>query len=164
LRKTSQENGEVMYSMLYQGLKDRREANSGWGGPPARQRRERIRSSLLGKDDGEIRCPRIIRIGFDLTADQDPLVILQEILEEEGFGSPEDLREELSIPDKPYICRPDKATPKCTLHSSRGEILKNALMLGLCTAQLYDPARPVIWTRNSLTRAFELFDPEGFYA
>jgi hypothetical protein len=24
--------------------------------------------------------------------------------------------------------------------------------------------RPVIWTRSSLTRAFELFDPEGFYA
>lgn len=157
----------MTYSAILNGLRAvnrRKEANAGWGGPPARQRRERIRSSLLGKDDGEIRCPRIIRIGFDLTADQNPLEILQEILAQEGYGSPEDLRGEMPIPEKPYICRPDKATPNCTLRSSREEVLKNALMLGLCTSQLYDPSRPVIWTRSSLTRAFELFDPEGFYA
>lgn len=150
--------------MLLNGLRGRKEANSGWGHPPTRHRREHICSSLLGKDDGEIRCPRIIRIGFALAVSQDPLEILEGILAEEGYGSPEDLRQVVPIPGKTYICRPDKSTPQCTLHSSRGEILKNALMLGLCTAQLYDPARPVIWTRNSLTRAFELFDPEGFYA
>lgn len=150
--------------MIQAGFRPDRVANSGWGGPPVRQRRERIRSSLLGKDDGEIRCPRIIRIGFALTVSQNPLEILEGILAEEGYGSPEDLRQEVPIPRKAYICRPDKSTPQCTLHSSRGEILKNALMLGLCTTQLYDPSRPVIWTRSSLTRAFELFDPEGFYA
>jgi hypothetical protein len=164
LREVAQESGEVMYSTLLNGLKGRKEANAGWGGPPARQRRERIRSSLLGKDDGEIRCPRILRIGFCLEHGEDPLESIGQMLAEEGYGSPEDLRGEIPIPDRPYICRPDQSTPKCTLLSSRAEVLRNALMLGLCTSQLYDPARPVIWTRSSLTRAFELFDPEGFYA
>ena len=66
--------------MIQAGFRPDREANSGWGGPPVRQRRERIRSSLLGKDDGEIRCPRIIRIGFALTVNQNPLEILEGIL------------------------------------------------------------------------------------
>jgi hypothetical protein len=37
-------------------------------------------------------------------------------------------------------------------------------MLGLCTAHLYDPGRPVLWTRASLKRVLELFEPGGFYA
>ena len=37
-------------------------------------------------------------------------------------------------------------------------------MRGLCTAQLYDPARPVLWTQAALKRRLELFDPAGFYA
>jgi hypothetical protein len=163
VREIAQESGEVMYSMLLHGLRGRKEANAGWGGPPARQRRERIRSSLLGKNDGEIHCPRIIRIGFRLEDGEDPLESVAQLLAEEGFGSPEDLRGGIPIPARPYICRPDPS-PQCTLRSSRAEVLCNALMLGLCTSQLYDPARPVIWTRSSLTRAFELFDPEGFYA
>jgi hypothetical protein len=150
--------------MIQAGFRPDRVANAGWGGPPARQRHERIRSSLLGKDDGEIRCPRIIRIGFRLEYGEDPLESIGQILAEEGYGSPEDLRGEIPIPDRPYICRPDPSAPQCTLLSSRALVLRNALMLGLCTTQLYDPARPVIWTRNSLTRSFELFDPEGFYA
>ena len=43
-------------------------------------------------------------------------------------------------------------------------VLREALLLGLCTAWQYDPARPVIWTRASLTRHVELHDPAGFYA
>ena len=42
--------------------------------------------------------------------------------------------------------------------------LRQALMLGLCTAQMYDPARPVMWTETSLTRAVELYDSGSFYA
>ena len=37
-------------------------------------------------------------------------------------------------------------------------------MLGLCTTQVFDPDRPVLWTTTSLTRFVELFDPRGFYA
>ena len=43
-------------------------------------------------------------------------------------------------------------------------ILEQALLLGLCTAFQYDPARPVLWTRASLTRRVELYEPAGFYA
>ena len=150
--------------MIVAGYRPDQRANVGWGRPPARQRQEHIRSTLLGKDDGEIHCPRTIRIGFDLTANQDPLEFLATLLAEEGYGSPEDLRDAIPIPNRPHICRPDPGTPPCTLGSARTAVLRNALMLGLCTAHLYDPSRPVIWTRGSLTRAFELFDPEGFYA
>jgi len=43
-------------------------------------------------------------------------------------------------------------------------ILGQALLLGLCTTFQYDPARPVLWTRASLTRRVELYEPAGFYA
>jgi hypothetical protein len=44
------------------------------------------------------------------------------------------------------------------------DALYQALVLGLCTAWCYDPRRPVLWTRTSLTRQLELFDGRGFYA
>jgi hypothetical protein len=141
-----------------------RRANAGWGQPPARQRQERIASTLLGRHDGPIHCPRVIRIGFDLTARQDPLEVLEALLFDAGCGTPEELRRAIALPDRPYICRPDAGTPPCTLGSPRAEVLRHALMLGLCTAHLYNPSRPVIWTRGSLSRSLELFDPEGFYA
>jgi hypothetical protein len=139
-----------------------RMANAGWGGPPARHRRERITSSLLGKDDGEIRCPRIIRIGFALQKGQDPLEYLHELLVDEGYDGPDDLRKAVTIPDRSYICRPSNH-PGCPLESPPKEVFRQALMLGLCTAQLFDPRRPIVWTRSSLSRVVDLFDPEGFY-
>ena len=138
-------------------------ANAGWGGPPARQRREHIYSSLLGKKDGEIRCSRIIRLGF-LSPGDDLLEYLNDLIGAEGYRRSEDLRDDITIPEKPYICRPTKQPAPCSLNAPRTEVFRHALMLGLCTSQLYDPSRPVIWTRNSLTRVVDLFDPEGFYA
>ena len=49
-------------------------------------------------------------------------------------------------------------------HATDESILEQALLLGLCTAFQYDPARPVLWTRASLTRRVELYEPRGFYA
>jgi len=140
-----------------------RNANAGWGGSPARLRKERIRSSLLGNNHGEIRCPRIIRLGFHLPGD-DLLDHLNDLLAEEGYRRSEDLRDDISIPEKSYICRPTKETAPCLMSAPVEELFRHALMLGLCTAQLYDPSRPVIWTKNSLTRVVDLFDPEGFYS
>ena len=137
-------------------------ANAGWGGPPSRLRRERIVSSLLGKDDGEIRCPPVIRVGFALRNGEDPLELLQALLVDEGYDSLEDLKANIAIPDKRYICRP-YLHPECRLDAPPSEVLRQALILGLCTAQMFDPQRPVIWTRSSLTRVVELFDPAGFY-
>ena len=138
-------------------------ANSGWG-RPARQRSERIHSTLLDSDDGEIRCPLIIRLGFSLLPGENPLECLSELLAEQGFDSPEDLRHEIEVPDMPHICRPNPKKAPSNLAGPTTEVLWHALMLGLCTAQVYDPRRPVIWTRGSLTRVVDLFDPEGFYA
>ena len=138
-------------------------ANSGGGGPPARWRKERIRSSLLGNNHGEIRCPRIIRLGFYLPGD-DLLDCLNDLVAQEGYRRYEDLRDDIDIPEKPFICRPTKEAAPCLMSAPVTEIFRHALMLGLCTAQLYDPSRPVIWTKNSLTRIVDLFDPEGFYS
>ena len=137
-------------------------ANAGWGGPPSRQRKERIQSSLLGKDDGSIRCARVLRVGFFILKGQDPLEILEERLIDEGYESLEDLRRSIEIPDKRYICRP-YLHPECRLDAAPAEVFRNALILGLCTAQMFDPERPVIWKRSSLTRVVDLFDPAGFY-
>lgn len=140
-----------------------RRANT--GGPSSRTRRERISSSLLGKDDGAIRCPRILRIGLALPKG-DPVALLSRMLAEEGYGSAEDLRDEYEIPGKSLLARPYTQTEGIVdlLRAARRDILWHALMLGLSTAQLYDPARPVLWTQTALGRRLELFDPSGFYA
>ena len=139
-------------------------ANS--GGPSSRQRTQTISSSILGKDDGFVRCPRIIRLGLLFDEAEDPVAVLTGILAEEGYGGPEALRDEFSLPEERLICRPramcqDRLVVR---DAPRRRILEQALMLGLCTDQVFDPARPVLWTRTSLTRAVELFDPRGFYA
>lgn len=140
-----------------------RHANT--GGPCSRTRKERIRATLLGTDDGIIRCPRIVRVGIHFPS-VDPVDILTGILDEEGYGSPEDLRDELEIPDHRLIARPwtDSTGVVDPRHDERRDVLWNALVLGLCTAQVYDPSRPVLWTQASLMRRLELFDPAGFYA
>jgi hypothetical protein len=140
----------------------RKEANSGYGGPPSRSRKERITATLLGNDDGKIRCPRIIRIGFNLKQGEDPLTYLHDLLEQEGYGSAEELRGRFDIPKHAYVCRPS-LKPGHSLNGKPDVVLKQALMLGLCTAQMFDPTRPVIWTRSSLSRVVDLFDIQGFY-
>ena len=135
------------------------------GGPMSRTRREVIHSTLLGNDERLVRCPRIVRLGIDFPAG-DPVELVTQVLNDQGFGSPEDLIGEFDIPGQRLVARPHR------LHSgvvdivsgAARDVLWHALMLGLCTAQLYDPARPVLWTQAALRRRLELFDPTGFYA
>lgn len=136
------------------------------GGPGSRTRSERVVSSVLGQDNGRIRCPRIIRLGLQFSSTADPLDALEELLAQEGIGNPEDLRHTFLIPTHRLICRPT-ADDSFRLDIQKTEpcqVLEQALMLGLCTAHLFDPERPVLWTLSSITRAVELFDPSGFYA
>ena len=44
------------------------------------------------------------------------------------------------------------------------ELLRQVLLLGLCTPHFYDPRRPVLLTRASLGRRLELYVERGFYA
>jgi hypothetical protein len=137
-------------------------ANS--GGPMSRSRTERLRSTLLGNDTGGVRCPRVLRVGLDFGA-RDPLACARQLLEACGFTDERDARVALSLPVEPCICRPDPAPTPAALGSLPvHEALFQALVLGLCTAWCYDPRRPVLWTRTSLTRQLELFDGRGFYA
>jgi hypothetical protein len=135
------------------------------GGPMSRSRTERIRCSLLGQDGGWIRCPSVIRLGLDFGR-RDPLAELHRLLHAEGLPTAEDLRPRVLVPERPLICRPlTPAAGRLAVKEAKPEeVLRQALLLGLCTAYRFDPERPVLWTRTSVTRALELFDPEGFYA
>jgi hypothetical protein len=135
------------------------------GGPRSRTRQEQISATLLGNNDGLIHCPRTIRLGLRFE-NTHPVSCLESLLDEEGFKSPEDLRFEFALPAGRWICRVWNTDVKRILVSRapRRRVLKQALMLGLCTAQVLDPDRPVLWTETSVTRTLELFDPAGFYA
>ncbi len=124
-----------------------------------------IQTSLLGRDDGIVRCRRVIRLGLDF-GDGAPVDALYAMLEKRGFSKPEHLREVFGVPGKPLICGPlPSEVPRIVVrHAKPDDVLYQALLLGLTTAYMFDPGRPVIWTTSSVTRGVELFDPEGFYA
>jgi hypothetical protein len=132
----------------------------------SRRRSEHIASTLLGRDDGPIRCPRSLRLGLAFPRGADPVKAVETLLRGNGYGSAEDLRDEFPIPEGRLICRPlARNAPRLAVRDSpEREVLEQALLLGLCTAQVFDAARPVLWTQASLTRVLELFDPAGFYA
>ena len=159
---------EPPYAQLSAGLNgfNPHERLANIGGPMSRTRSEHIASTLLGRDQGAIRCPRSLRLGLTFPSRADPVKAIEKLLQSNGFGSAEDLRDEFALPEGRLICRP--LDPKATRLAVRGgperEVLEQALLLGLCTAQLFDPGRPVLWTQTSLTRGLELFDPAGFYA
>jgi hypothetical protein len=91
---------------------------------------------------------------------------VEAILLADGFFFPECLLDKFVVHPGKLICRPaPPSAEKLSIHSHDIEdVLCQALMLGLCTAQVFDPQRPVLWTETSLTRVVELFDPTGFYA
>ena len=136
------------------------------GGPMSRTRSEHVVSTLLGRDEGAIRCPRSLRLGLKFPSRADPVRAIEKLLLAGGYAGAEDLREEFALPEGRLICRPlAKGARRLPVRESPARlVLEQALLLGLCTAQLFDPERPVLWTQASLTRGLELFDPAGFYA
>ena len=139
-----------------------RQANS--GGPCSRSRSEHVTSTLLGRDEGTIRCPRVLCIGIDFGR-RKPLACATTWLRACGFADEQQALCALALPVGPCLCQTDP-TVRPTLASalSPPEGLRLALVLGLCTPWLYDPRRPVLWTTASLTRRLQLFDGKGFYA
>ena len=141
---------------------EERFANS--GGPMSRRRTERLSTTVLGRDEDTIRCPRVLRVGLDFGR-RSPLRCVRDLLKRCGFRDEHEARAAIVLPPEPCICRLDSAprpTPVKTLVPV--DALYQALVLGLCTPWRYDPDRPVLWTRTSLTRQLELFDGRGFYA
>jgi len=134
------------------------------GGPMSRTRTERIRSSLLGRDDGPVRCPRRLTLALDFGR-RDPRTVVTKLLAQRRLSDPEELRLlYVDIPG-PMLCRADETVrPRVVSASEPDYVLRDAFLLGLCTSVFYDPSRPVLWTNASLTRRLELFETTGFYA
>jgi hypothetical protein len=128
-----------------------------------------VSATLLGSRTGHVRCPRVYRLGLHFAPDlepADPVDHLFRLLAAQGYDGPEALRRSFAIPTCRLIAAPltGDPAPLDVRASSPQEVLEQALLLGLCTRHLYDPARPVLWTTASLERRLELFDPAGFYA
>jgi len=134
------------------------------GSPMSHNRTERLRASILGKDDGMIRCPLVTRLALDFDR-ADPLSVMRALLREHGLEHGEQLREVFDPSEDRCICRLDLRPQRLRVaFADPREVLRQALLLGLCTTVLYDPERPVLWTRSSLSRCLELYDAGGFYA
>jgi len=120
---------------------------------------------LLRDEGSRIRLPQVIRAGLHF-GDRDPLQAVLESLARTGLDDAELLRERFKAPATPLLARtvPDARWGVQVARGTDESILQQALLLGLCSAWQYDPSRPVLWTRASLTRRVELYEPAGFYA
>mgnify|MGYP001040956638 CR=1 FL=1 len=138
-------------------------ANS--GGPASRRRTEHVLASLLRDDSAPLQLPRVIRAGLHF-GKREPLDVVLGALARAGLDDAELLRERYAAPVMPLLARvvPNARWGVQVARASDDSVLEQALLLGLCTAYQYDPARPVLWTRASLTRRVELYEPAGFYA
>jgi hypothetical protein len=134
------------------------------GGPRSRRRTERLTASILGKGDGVIRCPRVTRLALNFDG-SDPLTVMHALLREHGLEHAEQLREVFNPSEDRCICQLDPRPRRLRVgDADPKKVLRQALLLGLSTTVLYDPQRPVLWTRSSLSRCLELYDGGGFYA
>ena len=134
------------------------------GSPMSRAQQQRLIASILGKDDGAIRCPRVTRLALNF-GESDPLAVMHALLRQHGLEHAEQLREVFNPYEDRCICLLDPHPLRlCVADADPEEVLRQALLLGLCTTVLYDPQRPVLWTRSSLSRCLALYDGEGFYA
>ena len=131
----------------------------------SRRRTERVVASLLRDESVPLRLPRVIRAGLHF-GDREPLDAVLASLARAGLDDAELLRQRFDAPATPLLVRtvPDARWGVQVARGSDESILQQALLLGLCTAWQYDPSRPVLWTRASLTRRVELYEPAGFYA
>ena len=140
--------------------------NANTGGPASRHRTEKVIATVLRDTPGPLHLPRVLRAGLKFMQGDDPVDRVLTVLARYGLDDAERLRERFAVPDRPMIVRVITNPPWGVAASFAKDeaILREALLLGLCTAWQYDPARPVIWTRASLTRHLELHSPAGFYA
>lgn len=138
------------------------EANS--GGPRSRSRVEHLSATVLGDDDGPIRCAWVLRVGLEFGHD-DPLAVVRDLVRDCGYDDEEEARRAVALPAAACICRPVTiAGPPSVASLPPDTALFQALVLGLCTPWQYDPRRPLLWTRTSLRRHLSLFEGQGFYA
>jgi hypothetical protein len=140
----------------------RHEFNS--GGPRSRTRNQRIQSTLLGESGDRVGFPSILSAALSFEA-FDPLETVYNLLESAGIKDPEELRARYALPDEPCICHPSKKLKPLRVSTAEpDDVLQQVALLGLCTANHYDPQRPVLLTRASLKRRMVLYSGRGYYA
>jgi hypothetical protein len=143
-------------------IHSRREFNS--GGPRSRTRNQRIQSTLLGESGGRVGFPSILSAALNFEA-FDSLETVYNLLESAGIKDPEELRARYALPDEPCICHPSKKLKPLRVSTAEpDDVLQQVALLGLCTANHYDPQRPVLLTRASLKRRMVLYSGRGYYA
>ncbi len=135
------------------------------GGPMSRTRKQSVTSTLLGRKQGAVCCPMSRSLGLQFEEGGSALEVMDSLLRSIGIDTPEGLRTMFALPQKPLMARPtaSNAVRLSIVTSAPLQVLEQALWLGLCSAFLFDPGRPLIWTEISLRRGLELFEPEGFY-
>jgi hypothetical protein len=158
-------NGLAIWTLPNAAGERAREQWANSGGPMSRRRTERLVASLLRDGSAPLQLPRVIRAGLHF-GEREPLDAVLEALARAGLDDAELLRGRYAAPATPLLARvvPDARWGVQVARASDDAILEQALLLGLCTAYQYDPARPVLWTRASLTRRVELYEPAGFYS
>jgi hypothetical protein len=136
------------------------------GGPQSRQRTETLKGSFLGNEEGLIRCPLVLQLGLDFEGVTSKVAFITGLLQLVGLTHPQELVGRFQFPATRLLARPTEGKMEylSVLDSPVEEVLEQALLLGLCTAFLFDPYRPVLWTETSLSRRLDLFQTEGFYA
>src|SRR4051794_8159128 len=70
------------------------------GGPMSRTRIECLSATVLGRDDGAIRCPRVLRVGLDFGG-RNPLTWVRDLLASCGFSDEHEARHRIVLPHEP---------------------------------------------------------------
>lgn len=134
---------------------------------PFRGQTKRVKASLFGNRKMKIGWPRSEKVGLNFDGPGSILEYVEALLIKSGFNSPDELRDIITIPGRLLTCRHllDETARFINVKKSRPEkILRQALILGLCGPDLYDPNRPVIWTNSRLNRKLGLYESGDFYA
>ena len=143
----------------------------GWlfnsGSPMGRRLVERIRSTLVGEGPSALAWSRYTVVVLDISPQDDPLDYAENVLRKCGYDSPEAAaRERADLPLGSYHCHEQHLTPKQRKYlapQAEDEILRAALILGLCGPSFYARDRAHIWTSGRLARAVGLYKTVGFY-
>ena len=139
-----------------------RHANS--GGPMSRTRTQALHASVFDGSGGTLNFPRYLSVGLDFEG-SDPLAAIEELFARAGIDDAEQLRASYRPPAEACLCRENRELPVPRFAAATdAELLRQVLLLGLCTPHFYDPRRPVLLTRASLGRRLELYVERGFYA
>ncbi len=135
------------------------------GGPMSRTRKQNVRSTLLGSDKGAVRISRNKSLGLLFEDGVSAVDVMDALLRSVGMDTPEGLRTLFALPPAPLLAQASTADEVrlCVYKGAPFEVLEQALWLGHCSAYLFDPGRPIVWTETSLRRNLELYEPAGFY-